>query len=130
MSGVCLSFGLQKSVLTEMNEVCSSIIIFSINNPGGNTCRFADSELSLYRLKNLYEQDKDVLANQYQILLSKAINNYFDGITVDVSAEDIDVSLKTYKLRVLFTYQNSSVLSFNDIKLNEDGKFTIGFLNN
>lgn len=125
---VCPTFFKSKDQFRTPAEICADLIVFSVRNPGTITNMWADSEISLYKLKNTHEDSKDVLAGKYRELLSKAINKYFpDGsITVNVSTEDISTVDKTYKLIISITYSDGTpVINKSNISINSDGKFDV-----
>lgn len=127
MSGACLSFAIQKDRFFDMAHVCASIVVYSVRNPGGLTNMYSDNEISLYKLKNMLEHDKNMLVSVYRGLLETAIKKYFDGVSVEVTSEDIDTNIGTYKIIIKITYNGSPVITFDQIKLNDDGKFSIVF---
>ncbi len=124
---VCPSFSVQKDLHVDISEICASIVTYSVRNPGGTTHLYIEDEISLHKLRNLYENDKNVLAATYRTLLEKAIGKYQTGISVKVEAIDMDISAATYKLVVDITYQGVPVIKFNNIILGTDGKFNISF---
>jgi len=121
----CPSFSTRRDIFRTVSDVCSDIIVYSVKNPGGLTNLYADSEISLHALKNKYEQDKDELASIYQGLLNKAISKYFSNVIANVSTEVIDANVGTYKLIIQVTQNGSSVIKFNNIVLDENGRFAM-----
>lgn len=128
---VCPTFFKSKDQFRTPAEVCADLIVFSVRNPGSVTNLYSEDEISLYKLKNTYEQSKDILAGKYQELLSRAINKYFPDniINVQVEAEFINEAEKTYKLTINIVYSEDSVpvIGKTDVIINEDGKFDINF---
>jgi len=112
---------------SEMEEICASLIVFSVRNPGNISAMWREQELSLHVLKNRYESDKNTLAGTYQNNLKNAIGRYFpsQNLSVVVDTEDVDVNLGTYKLIIKVEYNGTPIITHKTISVEENGTFKL-----